>query len=286
MPIISQQQYNELRPDEQKYYAEMMARANKESNAPYAPYTEPRMSSMPPEIKNAQDSVRDNLGNENTIFNRAEQSAGKGISPFEQNYQRYMNPYQQAVIQQLSEEGNRNFQENILPALEARFVKLGQHGSSKHADLSLRAARDFQRELLSRQQQALSAGFQQAGQMHNSQQGRELEGASQLANIGTSRQASRLSDAGALENVGRYNQQQQQSIMDAQYQEFLRQQDYTNNRLQGQSAIMSGIPHNGVNHAYYQTPATPQQSIPSSFGNIAGGLLAARMMQGQYGGKF
>ncbi len=92
------------------------------------------------------------------------------------------------------------------------------------------------------------------------------------------KQASRLSDIGALDNVGRYNQQQQQALMDAQYQEFLKQQDYTNNRLQGQSAIMSGIPHSGVNHSYYQTPATPQMSVPSQFGNLAGGLLAARMM--------
>ncbi len=162
MPIISQQQYNELRPDEQKYYAEMMARANQESNAPYIPYGAPRMASMPQEIQDAQGRIRNDMGSESEIFSRAGQAANNGMKPLQESYQRYMNPYQQAVIQQLSEEGNRNFQENVLPALEARFVRLGQHGSSKHANLGLRAARDFQRELLSRQQQALSTGFQQA----------------------------------------------------------------------------------------------------------------------------
>ena len=32
-----------------------------------------------------------------------------------------------------------------MPTLDARFVRLGQFGSTKHANLALRAARDFKR---------------------------------------------------------------------------------------------------------------------------------------------
>jgi hypothetical protein len=278
MPIISQSQYNELRPDEQKYYSEMMARANQNANEPYQPYTPQRIANIPPELRAAQAGVVNGMERESPLFDRAESAARNGARSFNQNYQEYMNPYQQAVIRQLADEGNRNFQETILPALEARFVKLGQHGSSKHTDLQLRAARDFQRELLNRQQQALAMGYQQASQAHNAQQGRELESASQLSNIGTSRQASRLSDIGSLESVGRNNQQREQSILDSQYQEFLRQISHPQERLSEQVANMYGMPHNGVNHAYYQTPAAPQGNIASSIGNIAGGLSAAQLM--------
>jgi len=278
MPIISQTQYNELRPNEQKYYAEMMARANQQANEDYQPYTPQRVAGIPNELRAAQAGAINGMERESPLFASAEAAARNGARSFNQNYQEYMNPYQQTVLRQLADEGNRNFQESILPALEARFIKLGQHGSSKHTDLKLRAARDFQRELLGKQQQALAMGYQQASQAHNAQQGRELESASQLSNIGVGKQASRFSDLGALENVGRYKQQQEQSILDAQYQEFLRQINHPQDRLAAQVANMHGMPHQGVNQAYYQTPATPQANIASGFGNLAGGLLASRLM--------
>lgn len=280
MPIMSNQQFNELPPHEQKYYAEMMAEANAERLRPYQAYQDERIAAFPEELKEAQERTHRNFGAEEAVLNRAENSINAGIRPFHQNYQQYMNPYQQNVIRQLSEEGNRNFIENVLPALEARFLRLGQHGSSRHADLSLRAARDFQKELLNRQQQALASGYQQAGQMYNAQQLRELEGANQLANLATTRQGSRFSDIAALENIGKYKQQQDQSILDARYQEWLRQLEHNQQKLQFQSAMMHGMPSQGINQSYYQTPASPQMNLAGQFGPLAIGLLGARMAAG------
>jgi hypothetical protein len=279
MPILSNEQFTKLPPNEQKYYAEMMAQADQIRKAQNVAYPDnQRIAPFPQELKDAQERTNRDFGIERGTLQRAENSIEQGMRPFHRNYREYMNPYQENVVRQLSEEGNRNFTENILPALEARFLRLGQHGGSKHADLSLRAARDFQRELLSRQQQALSSGYQQAGQMYNAQQLRELEGANQLSNLATTRQGNRFSDIAALEAIGKYKQQQDQSMLDARYQEWLRQRDDPQQRLAFQAAMMQGMPSQGVNQAYYQTPAPQQMNMAGQFGPLAVGLLGTRMM--------
>lgn len=278
---MSNEHFNQLPPNEKKYYSEIMAEADAIRRQPNAVYpNDQRIAPFPQELEDAQTSTNQGFGQERPLLEGAEGSIRRGIRPFHQNYQEYMNPYQQTVVRQLSEEGNRNFTENILPALEARFLRLGQHGGSKHADLSLRAARDFQRELMNRQQQALASGYQQSGQMYNAQQLRELEGANQLSNLATTRQGNRFSDIAALEAVGKYKQQHDQSMLDARYQEWLRQRDDPQQRLAFQAAMMQGMPSQGVNQAYFQTPAAPQMNMSGQLGPLAVGLLGARMMGG------
>lgn len=281
MPFMSNQQFTELPPHEQRYYSEMMAQANAERLKEYQPYAADRIAPFPAELNQAQALTTAGVGKEQEMFNRAEAAIEKGKKPFHENYREYMNPYQQAVVDQLSQEGNRNFTENVLPALEARFLRLGQHGGSRHADLSLRAARDFQKELLSRQQQALSSGYQQAGQMYNAQQLRELEGANQLSNLATTRQGSRFSDIAALEGVGKYKQQQDQATLDTRYQDWLRALEHPQQKLSFQNAMMQGMPSQGINQSYYQTPAPQQMNLSGQFGPLALGLLGAGMAGGR-----
>lgn len=277
MPILSQEQFTQLPPNEQKYYAEMMAEADSIRRQPPQQYGSERIAPFPQELRDAHALSNRGVGLEDQMFARAETSIRNGAKPFHENAQAYMNPYQQNVIRQLSDEGNRNFTQNVLPALEARFLRLGQHGSSKHADLSMRAASDFQRELLGRQQQALASGYQQAGQMYNAQQLRELEGAGQLSNLATTRQGSRFADIAALEGVGKTKQQQDQAGLDTLYQEWLRQSEHPMNRLQFQSAMMHGMPSQGINQSYYQTPAAQQMNLAGQLGPLAIGLLGTRM---------
>lgn len=281
MPFMSNQQFVELPPHEQKYYSEMMAQANAEREKEYQPYGGERIAPFPQELNQAQNLTANGVGREQQMFDRAEASIGKGKKPFHENYEQYMNPYHNAVIRQLSQEGNRNFTQNILPALEARFLRLGQHGSSRHADLSMRAAADFQRELLSRQQQSLSSGYQQAGQMYNAQQLRELEAANQLSNLATTRQGSRFSDIAGLEGVGKYKQQQDQAILDTKYQDWLRSLEHRQQKLSFQNAMMQGMPSQGINQSYYQTPTPQQMNLSGQFGPLALGLLGAGMAGGR-----
>jgi hypothetical protein len=120
--------------------------------------------------------------------------------------------------------------------------------------------------------------------MFNAQQLRELEGAGQLANLATTKQGTRLADMAALENAGRYEQQQNQALLDQQYQEYLRQLEHPLQRLNFQMAMMKGVPSQGINQSYYQTPATPQMNIPGQFANLAQVILGGRLM-GAFGGR-
>ncbi len=278
MTMISQAQFTDLPPHMREAYIKMVSKAQDIGQEEYVTYPNgQRIAPFPQELKDSHDLTYGGYENEKPLFDRAENSLRGATRPFHENAQAYMNPYQQNVVRQLSEEGNRNFTESILPALEARFLRLGQHGGSKHADLSLRAARDFQRELMGKQQQALANGYQQAGQMYNAQQLRELEGANQLSSLATTRQGSRYADIAALESVGKYKQQYDQSGLDTRYQDWLRQQEHPQQRLQFQSAMMHGMPSQGINQSYYQTPAQQQMNLAGQLGPVAIGLLGARM---------
>lgn len=281
MPIMSGQTFTELPPFLQQPYRTMVEGAERYGAAPYQQYQDERIAEIPEELQMAHDLARAGLGEEMPMLQEAGNQARRAFEPFYQNAEQYMNPYNRNVVSQIAEEGNRNFNENVLPALEARFIRLGQHGSTKHRDLSLRAARDLQHEILNRQQQALASGYQQAGQMYNAQQARQIEGAGQLGSLAGSRQGARFGDIAGLENVGRYRQQQQQASNDIRYQNWLREQEHPMYRMQQQAGIMQGVPSQGINQSYYQTPATPAMNIPGQFGQMAGQFLGARMAMGR-----
>jgi hypothetical protein len=280
MPILSNVQFNELPPWMHEPYRNMVMGAERYAQQPYAQYAGERISPIEGEMKTAHELASRGIGEERAILGNAENQAMQGVRPFHENAAQYMNPYQQHVVRQIAEEGNRNFAENVLPALEAKFVRLGQHGGTRHADLSLRAARDLQHEIMNRQQQALAQGYQQAGQMYNAQQARALEGAGQLGNIAAARQGARFADISALENIGRYRQQQQQAVADVRYQNWLREQEHPMYRMQQQAAMMQGMPSQGINQSYYQTPATPAMNVIGQLGPLAGAIWGTRMMGG------
>lgn len=282
MPFITEAELREMPQQAQQIYSDLMRRSAMYVDEGLYPhiYREDRIAKIPDEINIAHRNIR-NGGLEGAEMNLAQNRINQATRPFHENYQAYMNPYQQAVIQQLSEEGARNFNENIMPSLDARFMKLGQFGSTKHANLGLRAARDFQKELLSRQQQALHAGYEKGADIYNTQQNRNIDASTQYANISNAKQGARLADANALENIGRYRQQQEQSILDTKYQEYLRQIEEPMRRLDQQAAILHGIPgFSSTTTQFRETPSTAPTSAPSNIGNIASSLLAARLMSG------
>lgn len=281
MPFLSNVQFEELPPWMKVPYQKMVAGAERYAQEPYAQYGGERIAPIEAEMKTAHELASRGVSAERPILEQAGNQVMQGMRPFHENAAQYMNPYQQHVVRQIAEEGNRNFTENVLPALEAKFVRLGQHGGSRHADLSLRAARDLQHEIMNRQQQALAQGYQQAGQMYNAQQARQLEGAGQLGNIAAAQQGSRLADISALENIGRYRQQQQQATADVRYQNWLREQEHPMYRMQQQASMMQGMPGQGINQSYYQTPATPAMNVIGQLGPLAGAIWGTRMMGGR-----
>jgi hypothetical protein len=75
------------------------------------------------------------------------------------NWQQYMSPYTQSVVNEIGRLGNRNLMENILPNVQSQFIGSGQFGSSRNADILGRAVRDTQDDITGKQQQALESGY-------------------------------------------------------------------------------------------------------------------------------
>lgn len=243
------------------------------------PYREQRLADLPPEIQNAR-GLSGQVNSFAPYLRNAEQMVSRSQTPFTDRYQQYMNPYMQQVVNRIAEEGNRNLKENILPALEAKFVRQGTYGGSRHADLAKRAARDVQNEISGNQARALAQGYQQAAQIFNADQARGLESAREMGALGGLNQAGRLADIAMLMDQGRYHQQQEQAQRDLAYQDFLRRQNYPWEMLQNQAAIAHGMPLPAQNTQFYQTPGTPQLNVTGQLGAMASNLLGSMLARG------
>ncbi len=261
-------------------YQNLTKEAEGLAREPYAPYPGRRLADLPPDLVRAHNLGRQ-TGLHEPYVRKAEALVEGTRQPFHMRAKEYMNPYQKQVVEQIANEGNRNFTENVMPAIEAKFLRLGQHGGSRHADLSLRAARDLQREIMERQAQAMASGYQQAAQIYNADQARALEGARSFGDLGALTQAGQLSDVAMLENQGRYQQQQNQASHDVGYEDWLRQKEHPFNKLAWYNSMLHGIPHPGITSHWRREPATPQMNVLGQLGPLAGMMWAAR----QAGGK-
>jgi hypothetical protein len=160
------------------------------------------------------------------------------------NIGQYMNPYTEQVVNRIGQLGARNLSENLMPAIEGRYIASGQRGygtrqpggstpSGMMTDTA-RALRDTQEATLAQQAEALRQGYgeaatlsgtdlarqaqlgQFAGQLGMEQQGALARAGQQLANIGqtygtlTADQQRTLADIG--QTYGNLTAQQQQAL--------------------------------------------------------------------------
>lgn len=289
MPIFSQTEASQLPEFMQGPFRNLTARAEAESIKPYEPYAStqpgqaphplPRVAPIPEDIKEAHRMGRD-IGIPYSHLGMAANQTMRSDAPFHTQYEKYMHPFEQHVLTKIAKEGKRTLKHDILPALEAKFVGLGQHGGSKHVKMAERAARKLQKDILERQNLAMAQHYQQAAQIFNADQTRQLEAAQQLANLGMTEQAAHLADIATLESQGRYQQQQEQAQLDTQYQDWMRQKEHAWLQMQRLMSLMHGIPAPTMQQAFYQAPATPQMNLAGGVGQLAGNILAARMAAG------
>lgn len=220
----------------------------------------------------------------------------------------YMDPYIGSVVNRIGDLGTRNLTENLLPAIEGRYIGAGQfNGSGKMTDTA-RAIRDVSADVLAQQNSALSEGYKAAqgasladlarygslgataGQLGNAQQNTLLNAAgvlgntgSSLANTGSLAQSLGLTGANAVTGVGDKQQQLNQTNLDVAYSDFLRQQGYPQEQINKMLSTFQGV-STGIPTATQETGIVPTGTSvdykPSTASTIAstltglGGLLA------------
>lgn len=171
--------------------------------------------------------------------NQAQTAVAGPAATFPTNYAQYMSPYTQSVVDNIGRLGQRNFQENLMPAVNSSMISSGQYGSERNADVLARAARDNAADTTGQQSQALQAGYGTAASIfgadaNRTQQQQQMQGsaalqgagavssglqgaAGALGGLGQSYAALNLGDAQALQAAGQTQQQLDQAGLDVAY---------------------------------------------------------------------
>jgi len=221
------------------------------------------------------------------------------------NIGQYMNPYTDQVVNRIGELGQRNLTENLLPAVEGRYIQAGQLGYGDRNGMggtpsgmmtdTARALRDTNADILGKQTEALQSGYTQAaglagtdlarqaalattaGTLGGQDLSRQLAGAGQLGELGAQAQTLGLTGAGALGQVGAAQQGQAQKNLDVAYADYLRQQGYPQSQIDATLRTFSGA-LSGVPKATKEEGIVPlgyQEKLAPSTGETIGGALAA-----------
>lgn len=119
---------------------------------------------------------------------------------------KYMNPYQDAVVNRLGELAARQLREKLLPQIEGRYIAAGQLGlggpsSGQMIDMT-RALRDVQADVLAQQAATMAQGYSQAQDAANTDLGRQATLAGTAGGLGVSQQQVLANAAKGLSDIG------------------------------------------------------------------------------------
>ena len=263
---------------------DLAAESRAQSYRQYEPYQGQRLADVPEDILEAHKIGRESVGVDLPYYQEAQKSLDLANAPFYDNYQKYMSPYLDAVVDNIGKQGMRTFDEQILPRLRAEFVGSGHLGGSRYQGSVERAARDMEGEILKRQQEALMAGYNQAGQLFNADRQKNLEVGREMAGLGGSTRASKLADIAMLNEQGKYQQLQDQTSKDIGYQDWTNQRNHPFEVLGKHAAILQGLPMQQNTQTFMQTPGTPQVNTLGNLGALAGNIYGARLAMKKQGG--
>jgi len=149
----------------------------------------------------------------------------------------YMNPYQDYVVDEMGRLTQRNVQENVLPALGAAATGTGQFGSRRQQQVTGNTLRDIQSDLLGRQYQALSGGYDTSIKAAQNDLQRQLQAGQGLTQLGQEQFQTGTGGLNALFNMGANQQKLGQAALDYP---MIQAQNYAK-LLQGQNIPTGSI---------------------------------------------
>jgi hypothetical protein len=309
------------------YGMQLLANQNALMNTPYQTYQGPRVAGFTPDQQAGFAATKDAAFSYQPGLNAA-QGATAGLmnapgglataQPFldragqtaASQVQQYMNPYQDAVVNRIGELGARTLREQILPEISDRFIKSGQFGGSRQAEMIGRGIRDTMEGITAKQAEALSTGYTGAlgaAQTDLSRVG-NLAGtagtlgagdissrratAAQMADMAAREQSLGLTGAGALSSIGDKQREMDQANLDVGYQDFLRSQAYPQEQIDKAAATMKNVqgavPQGTLKYGYGPEGATKNPAEPTDAQKLATlvgtGLTVAEAWKKIFGG--
>lgn len=270
------------------YAGRVLNRAESISNEGYIPYGGQRLQDFNADQQTAFQNTRDMqaMSPQQTqgggiVGQAATNLLSAGNTHWDQSAaDRYMNPYQQNVIDIQKREAQRDYDKQ-LPGLAAQAVKQGAFGGDRQAIVEAEAQRNLNQRLGDIQATGTQQGYNNAQSTFNtdmSRQGTALTGAAgagqTLAGIGQQGFQNQLAVNQGIMGIGNQQQQLGQKSLDVGYQNF---QDQVNDPLKKLGIMQSGF--NGLPMTQVSTanttpaPTLTQQLISNGIGGymMAGG---------------
>src|SRR5882724_403441 len=159
------------------YTQQILNRAAQFAAQPYQTYGGPRIAQQDPNsvsaeqqstglpasasasTQAAQNLVQGAAGNNNPLAT-AQPYLNSGTNPTYNTVGNYLNPYNKNVTDAIAEEGNRNFQNNVLPQLQSNIIGAGNitGSSTEGANLIENAAQQNSKNITDAQAAALQQG--------------------------------------------------------------------------------------------------------------------------------
>lgn len=173
--------------------------------------------------------------------------------------QQFMNPYQQAVIDQAKRKAIEDYEQTIAPKVTAQAIAQQPFGGSRQAIAEGMAREALQEQLSDIQERGTAAAFDKGRAAFEAQKARELQQAQQLSQLGQTVPQQALRDLAIQQQLGEQERQQEQLALDLAKGQFMEEREFPTRALQEYSAIVRGFP---FQPSTYQT-STQYQATPS-----------------------
>jgi len=216
--------------------------------------------------------------------------------------QQYMNPYQQAVVDQAKAKAVEDYESKIAPGIAAQAVASQPFGGSRQAIAEGMARQDLTDKLTEIQERGSADAFNQGRAAFEAQKGRELQQGQQFAQLGQTIPQQALRDLAIQQQIGEQERQQEQTGLDLAKAQFLEEREFPTRAMQEYSAVVRGFPFQPSTYTastqYKAQPSVGQQllqlggaglgaytqfggELPKLFGATGGGI--AEIYQNQMG---
>lgn len=263
----------------QVYQAALLQQGNSLASQPYANYPGQTIANLTPDQLQAQQMTEQNANAANPLLQQSQNlynTAGAGFN--QDTFNQYQNPYQNQVIGALTNASNTNFQQNVMPQLNSQFIGSGTYGGSRNAQILSQAADQNQQNLNNQIASTESTDYQNALNAYQTGTNQKIASAQGLGTLAGQVNNSNLQNESALNAIGQQEQNENQSSLNAAYQNFQQQQLYPYQQL----GFLSGLLSNNQAELPYstQSQATSPVNTANPLSQISAGILGLGSIQG------
>jgi len=261
-----------------------------QTDASYQPYTGPQLAQFSDREKAAMDAiVAQTTGLAGTDVAKATPyftGAKTAVEGLGQQFtgdvaQQYMNPYQQAVVDQAKQKAIENYEQVIAPKVTAQAIAQQPFGGSRQAIAEGMARQDLTDKLTEIQERGLADAYNQGRAAFEAQKARELKQGQQLAQLGQTIPQQALRDLAIQQQTGEQERRQEQLGLDLAKSQFLEEREFPTRALQEYSAVVRGFPFQPSTYTA-QTQYKAQPSIGQQLLQLGATGLGAYT---QFGGE-